>query len=261
MCIRDRSNKYLKVTNLKKSFGGLKAVDVQSLNLNTNELTSIIGPNGAGKTTFFDLISGFQDSDEGKVYLNDKNITRSQPYSIARLGMIRTFQLTKVFDRMTVLENMMFSASTVNNDSFIRSLIRLPSQKTTEKNIKEKSFEIMKDLNIDHMANSYARELSGGQKKLLELGRSIINDPDILLLDEPLAGVNPKLAEEILQIILNLSEKGISILMVEHNIEAVMKISQRVIVLAEGMVIADDTPENVRSNEKVIEAYLGSENE
>ena len=229
--------------------------------MNTNELTSIIGPNGAGKTTFFDLISGFQDSDEGKVYLNEKNITRSQPYSIARLGMIRTFQLTKVFDRMTVLENMMFSASTVNNDSFIKSLIRLPSQKTTEKNIKEKSFEIMKDLNIDHMANSYARELSGGQKKLLELGRSIINDPDILLLDEPLAGVNPKLAEEILQIILNLSEKGISILMVEHNIEAVMKISQRVIVLAEGMVIADDTPENVRSNEKVIEAYLGSENE
>ena len=255
------SNKYLKVANLKKSFGGLKAVDVQSLNFNTNELTSIIGPNGAGKTTFFDLISGFQDSDEGKVYLNEKNITRSQPYSIARLGMIRTFQLTKVFDRMTVLENMMFSASTVNNDSFIKSLIRLPSQKTTEKNIKEKSFEIMKDLNIDHMANSYARELSGGQKKLLELGRSIINDPGILLLDEPLAGVNPKLAEEILQIILNLSEKGISILMVEHNIEAVMKISQRVIVLAEGMVIADDTPENVRTDEKVIEAYLGSDNE
>ena len=255
------SNKYLKVTNLKKSFGGLKAVDVQSLSLNTNELTSIIGPNGAGKTTFFDLISGFQDSDEGKVYLNEKNITRSQPYSIARLGMIRTFQLTKVFDRMTVLENMMFSASTINNDSFIKSLIRLPSQKTIEKNIKGKSFEIMKDLNIDHMANSYARELSGGQKKLLELGRSIINDPDILLLDEPLAGVNPKLAEEILQIILNLSEKGISILMVEHNIEAVMKISQRVIVLAEGMVIADDSPENVRTDEKVIEAYLGSENE
>ena len=255
------SNKYLEVTNLKKSFGGLKAVDVQSLNLNKNELTSIIGPNGAGKTTFFDLISGFQDSDEGKVYLNKKNITKSQPYSIARLGMIRTFQLTKVFDRMTVLENMMFSASTVNNDSFIKSLIRLPSQKTIEKNIKEKSFEIMKDLNIDHMANSYARELSGGQKKLLELGRSIVNDPDILLLDEPLAGVNPKLAEEILQIILNLSEKGISILMVEHNIEAVMKISQRVVVFAEGMVIADDNPENVRTDEKVIEAYLGSENE
>lgn len=255
------SNKYLEVTNLKKSFGGIKAVDVESLNLNRNELTSIIGPNGAGKTTFFDLISGFQDSDEGKVYLNNKNISKSQPYAIARLGMIRTFQLTKVFDRMTVLENMMFSASTVNNDSFLKSLAKLPSQKTTEKKIRDKSFEIMKELNIDHMANSYAREISGGQKKLLELGRSIINNPSILLLDEPLAGVNPKLAEEILQIILNLAGKGISILMVEHNIEAVMKISERVIVLAEGKVIADSTPENIRTDEKVIEAYLGSENE
>ena len=255
------SNKYLEVTNLKKSFGGIKAVDVESLNLNRNELTSIIGPNGAGKTTFFDLISGFQDSDEGKVYLNNKNITKSQPYAIARLGMIRTFQLTKVFERMTVLENMMFSASTVNNDSFLKSLAKLPSQKTTEKKIRDKSFEIMKELNIDHMANSYAREMSGGQKKLLELGRSIINNPSILLLDEPLAGVNPKLAEEILQIIVNLAEKGISILMVEHNIEAVMKISERVIVLAEGKVIADSTPENIRTDEKVIEAYLGSENE
>ena len=255
------SNKYLEVTNLKKSFGGIKAVDVESLNLNRNELTSIIGPNGAGKTTFFDLISGFQDSDEGKVYLNNKNITKSQPYAIARLGMIRTFQLTKVFDRMTVLENMMFSASTVNNDSFLKSLAKLPSQKTTEKKIRDKSFEIMKELNIDHMANSYAREMSGGQKKLLEIGRSIINNPSVLLLDEPLAGVNPKLAEEILQIILNLAGKGISILMVEHNIEAVMKISERVIVLAEGKVIADSTPENIRTDEKVIEAYLGSENE
>ena len=255
------SNKYLEVTNLKKSFGGIKAVDVESLNLNRNELTSIIGPNGAGKTTFFDLISGFQTSDEGKVYLNNKNISKSQPYAIARLGMIRTFQLTKVFDRMTVLENMMFSASTVNNDSFLKSLAKLPSQKTTEKKIRDKSFEIMKELNIDHMANSYAREMSGGQKKLLELGRSIINNPSVLLLDEPLAGVNPKLAEEILQIIVNLAGKGISILMVEHNIEAVMKISERVIVLAEGKVIADSTPENIRTDEKVIEAYLGSENE
>ncbi len=255
------SNNYLEVTNLKKSFGGLQAVNVQSIKLKKNELTSIIGPNGAGKTTFFDLISGFQDSDDGKVILNDKNITKSQSYTIARLGMVRTFQLTKVFDRMTVLENMMFSASKVDNDSFIKSLVKPPSQKNKEIDIKEKSFEVMKNLNIEHMANSYARELSGGQKKLLELGRSIINDPEILLLDEPLAGVNPKLSEEILEIILNLSKNGISILMVEHNIEAVMKISDRVIVFAEGKVIADDIPENVRTDKKVIEAYLGSENE
>ena len=255
------SNNYLEVTNLKKSFGGLQAVNVESIKLKKNELTSIIGPNGAGKTTFFDLISGFQDSDDGKVILNNRNITKSQSYTIARLGMVRTFQLTKVFDRMTVLENMMFSASKVDNDSFIKSLVKPPSQKNKEIDIKEKSFEIMKNLNISHMANSYARELSGGQKKLLELGRSIINDPQILLLDEPLAGVNPKLAEEILEIILNLSKNGISILMVEHNIEAVMKISERVIVFAEGKVIADDIPENVRNDKNVIEAYLGSENE
>ena len=251
----------LEVRNVTKKFGGLTANNDVSFAVEDNEILSVIGPNGAGKTTFFDLVSGFQQGDTGEIYFKNKKITKTQPYKISRLGLIRTFQLTKVFDRMTVLENLMFSGSSIKNDSFFQSILNTSSSKKYESDLEERAFEIMQDLNIEKMSESYARELSGGQKKLLELGRSLMKNPDLLLLDEPLAGVNPKLAEDLLEKIKNLSDQGITILMVEHNIEAVMKISERVVVLAEGKVIAEGTPQTVRSNDKVIEAYLGTAHE
>ena len=142
------SNNLIRVANLKKSFGGVKAVDIDDLSFESKELTSIIGPNGAGKTTLFDLISGFQEEDNGEIFYKDKNITKSQPYRIARLGMVRTFQLTKVFDRMTVLENLMFAGSNVSNDSLFQSFMQLSKQKKYENSLKEEAMKVMKDLNI-----------------------------------------------------------------------------------------------------------------
>ena len=255
------SNNIIEIKNLKKNFGGLKAVDINDLNFERNKIISLIGPNGAGKTTFFDLITGFTKQDSGSTFFDGKNISNLESYKISRLGMVRTFQLTKVFDRMTVNENVLFSASSLKNDRFLNSLMKSSITSNTEKELNDKAAEILNRVNLYHMKDSYARELSGGQKKLLELARVIVQQPKILLLDEPLAGVNPKLSEDILSLIGSFAKQGISILMVEHNISAVMKVSDHIVVLAEGSVIAEGNPEEIRSNENVVTAYLGKSNE
>tara|TARA_B100000989_G_scaffold298780_1_gene289786 strand:+ start:2547 stop:3317 length:771 start_codon:yes stop_codon:yes gene_type:complete len=255
------SNNIIEIKNLKKSFGGLKAVDIENLNLEKNKIISLIGPNGAGKTTFFDLITGFTKQDSGNTLFNGKNISNLESYKISRLGMVRTFQLTKVFDRMTVNENILFSASSLKNDRFISSLFKSSLKSKIEKELNEKTNEVLNMVNLYHMKDSYARELSGGQKKLLELARVIIQKPKLLLLDEPLAGVNPKLSEDILSLINTFVEEGVSVLMVEHNISAVMKVSDHIIVLAEGSVIAEGSSDEIRTNENVVSAYLGRSNE
>ena len=251
----------LEIKNLRKSFGGLKAVDIKNLNFERNKIISLIGPNGAGKTTFFDLITGFTKQDSGTITFDGKNISNLESYKISRLGMVRTFQLTKVFDRMTVNENILFSASSLKNDRFMNSLFKTSMKSTIEKELNERKNEVLNMVNLYHMKDSYARELSGGQKKLLELARVIIQKPKILLLDEPLAGVNPKLSEDILSLINTFAKEGISILMVEHNISAVMKVSDHIVVLAEGTVIAEGSSDDIRANEKVVSAYLGKSNE
>ena len=255
------SNNIIEIRNLKKSFGGLKAVDIKNLNFEKNKIISLIGPNGAGKTTFFDLITGFTKQDSGNTFFNGKNISNLESYKISRLGMVRTFQLTKVFDRMTVNENILFSASSLKNDRFISSLFKSSLKSKIEKELNEKTNEVLNMVNLYHMKDSYARELSGGQKKLLELARVIIQKPKLLLLDEPLAGVNPKLSEDILSLINTFVEEGVSVLMVEHNISAVMKVSDHIIVLAEGSVIAEGSSDEIRTNENVVSAYLGRSNE
>ena len=255
------SNNIIEIRNLKKSFGGLKAVDIKNLNFEKNKIISLIGPNGAGKTTFFDLITGFTNQDSGNTFFNGKNISNLESYKISRLGMVRTFQLTKVFDRMTVNENILFSASSLKNDRFISSLFKSSLKSKIEKELNEKTNEVLNMVNLYHMKDSYARELSGGQKKLLELARVVIQKPKLLLLDEPLAGVNPKLSEDILSLINTFVEDGVSVLMVEHNISAVMKVSDHIVVLAEGSVIAEGSSDEIRTNENVVSAYLGRSNE
>ena len=255
------SNNIIEIRNLKKSFGGLKAVDIKNLNFEKNKIISLIGPNGAGKTTFFDLITGFTKQDSGNTFFNGKNISNLESYKISRLGMVRTFQLTKVFDRMTVNENILFSASSLKNDRFISSLFKSSLKSKIEKELNEKTNEVLNMVNLYHMKDSYARELSGGQKKLLELARVVIQKPKLLLLDEPLAGVNPKLSEDILSLINTFVEDGVSVLMVEHNISAVMKVSDHIVVLSEGSVIAEGSSDEIRTNENVVSAYLGRSNE
>ncbi len=253
----DNAAPLLTVRNLTKKFGGFTAVNRISLEVHEGEIVGLIGPNGAGKTTLFNMISRFYPADSGEIRFRDTSIERMPPYMIAHLGMVRTFQISRVFSKMTVRENLTFAAQNQLGERFLPNFLQPAAVKRQEEKIQQKADDLIRYFNLTRVADQYAGALSGGQRKLLEMARALMTDPKLILLDEPMAGVNPALKQELLQYILDLREKGMTFMVVEHDIDMIMRICDRVLVMAHGSMIAQGTPEEVRNNEAVIEAYLG----
>ena len=249
----------IKVEHLHKYFGGLHAVEDASLEIATGSITGLIGPNGAGKTTLFNIIAGVHKPSSGKVYLDGEDITGFPPHDLFRLGLLRTFQIAHEFSSLTVRENLMMVPGNQSGENLIDAWFR-PNKVIAEENIiRGKANEVIDFLQLSHVADEYAGNLSGGQKKLLELGRTMMVDAKIVFLDEVGAGVNRTLLNTIGDAILRLNkERGYTFCMIEHDMEFISKLCDPVIVMAEGSVLAQGSAEEVKANEQVIEAYLGT---
>jgi len=248
----------LKVEKLTKYFGGLAAVSDCSLKIKKGSITGIIGPNGSGKSTLFNLIAGSLKTTSGQVFFNDEDITNIPSYELFLKGILRTFQIAHEFTNLTVIENLMMVPSNQSGEKLINAWLKPHLIKNEEKIIKDKAKEVLDFLNLTHLTNERAGNLSGGQKKLLELGRTMMVDPEIVLLDEVGAGVNRTLLKEIGTAIEKLNqEKGYTFCMIEHDMEFISRLCDPVIVMAEGSVLFEGSAEEVKNNEKVIESYLG----
>ncbi len=242
---------------VKRVFGGLTAVDVEHLEVQRHAITALIGPNGAGKSTFFNLLTGFDRANQGQWSFNGVSLQSHSPARVARAGMVRTFQLTKALSRMRVMDNMMLGATGQRGENFFAALV--PALwRTREEEIVKKAEELLKRFKLYDKRNDFAGELSGGQRKLLEMARALMSDPEIVMLDEPMAGVNPALTESLLEHIVQLRDDGVTILFVEHDMHMVRRISDWVVVMAEGRIIAEGPPETVMQNAAVQDAYLGA---
>jgi len=248
----------LQVKNLSKSFGGLKAISNCSLKIKKGSITGIIGPNGSGKTTLFNLIAGNLKSSQGKILFNNEDITNVPSYELFSKGVLRTFQIAHEFTNLTVLENLMMVPGGQSGEKLMNALFKPSLVKKEEENVKEKALQVIDFLNLKHLSNELAGNLSGGQKKLLELGRTMMVDAKLVLLDEVGAGVNRTLLKDIGSAILKLNkEQGYTFCMIEHDMEFISRLCDPVIVLAEGSVLFEGTPDEVKKNEKVIDSYLG----
>ena len=240
-----------------RQFGGLVAVDVEHVEIPRNAITALIGPNGAGKTTFFNLLTGFDQPDKGSWSFNGKSLAKLSAFKVARRGLIRTFQLTKALGLLTVMDNMKLGSTEQPGEKLSASLFPFLWKKK-EIEIEAKALEILTRFKLDTKRDDFAASLSGGQRKLLEMARALMTNPELVMLDEPMAGVNPALTQSLLDHILNLKKEGMTVLFVEHDMQMVRHIADWVIVMAEGKVVAEGAPDEVMKNPAVIDAYLGS---
>ncbi len=242
---------------VKRAFGGLVAVDVDELEIQRGAITALIGPNGAGKTTFFNLLTGFDSPNDGHVELNGRSIDGVASHKLASQGMVRTFQLTKALSRLTVLQDMMLGAKNQGGENLLRALVS-PLWRSREREVEAQARALLDRFNLTHMTDEFAGTLSGGQRKLVEMARSLMTEPELVMLDEPMAGVNPALTQSLLGHVKQLRAEGRTVIFVEHDMDVVQDISDWVVVMAEGRIIAEGPPSSISENAEVVDAYLGS---
>ncbi|MDQ3095352.1 MAG: ABC transporter ATP-binding protein, partial [Actinomycetota bacterium] len=240
-----------------RRFGGLTAVDVEHVEIQRGVITALIGPNGAGKTTFFNLLTGFDRPDAGTWSFGGEDLKGVPAYKVARLGMVRTFQLTKVLAKLTVLENMRVGATGQSGESLWQAMFA-PLWRGQEKRNTERAMDLLRRFTLDAKKDDFAGSLSGGQRKLLEMARALMVEPELVMLDEPMAGVNPALKQSLLGHVKSLREDGMTVLFVEHDMDMVRDISDWVLVMAQGRIISEGPPDAVMSDPRVIDAYLGA---
>jgi neutral amino acid transport system ATP-binding protein len=252
-----KADPILVADGIRRQFGGLTAVDVEHVEVERGKITALIGPNGAGKTTFFNLLTGFDQPDSGRFRFEERDLTGVAAHKVARAGMVRTFQLTKSLARLTVLDNLKLGATGQRGEGFFASLVR-PLWREQEAEVEARAEDLMARFKLDHMREEYASSLSGGQRKLLEMARALMVQPTMVMLDEPMAGVNPALTQSLLTHVKQLREDGMTVMFVEHDMDVVHDISDWVVVMAEGRVIAEGTPDDISANDAVIDAYLGA---
>jgi branched-chain amino acid transport system ATP-binding protein len=243
--------------HVHRQFGGLTAVDVDHLEIPRGAITALIGPNGAGKTTLFNLLTGFDKPDTGQWTFDGRDIAGVPAFKLAQMGQVRTFQLTKALGLLTVLENMKLGAKGQRGENLLQSLFPFLWKKQDDE-IADKAMGLLAKFKLADKKDDFAASLSGGQRKLLEMARALMSDPELVMLDEPMAGVNPALTESLLEHILDLKAEGMTVLFVEHDMHMVSHIADWVVVLAEGKVVAEGPPSEVMKNPAVIDAYLGS---